>query len=495
MERGFLTASNFKINNNTNNLAARVRNIDDGVVKDSTKAGVEGNVLIVPSTGAVKDHGAAVNECNQQKKVIKIKELHNEEVVEGAAVAIPIDVVEEAKYGLQHVMLQKGFFFFQFSTKEGMEKVLENRPWLIRLVSLILNVWTPNTILKKDVISLAQIWVKLHNVPIVAYSETGLSLITTQIGRPIMIDAYTSEMCVNPWGRSTYARALIEVSAAKALMDSLVVAIPLPNGKGHTLETIDIEYEWKPPRCENCNVFYHSGLHCPKRVVIAKPVDTNKSSAQPSTSGEDGDGFVEVKNRKKKGKDEKVSRNIDGIKFSKPKVQFWQRKQGDSSKRAPNKGTADTPQVSGELKTPTSNTFDVLNVVNEEEQVVSNPNRNEEGNNDPQGKVDGSVQTGVKKSTEAHVETIGLSSKVTNERGSPVSKNDYASTSYPASTTWECINESDTDDDNYGSSLGGGNQLEDEDLDFSDGYEDQVFDLPGELKNFRDFKLNMSGRK
>ncbi|GJR30423.1 hypothetical protein Tco_1106655 [Tanacetum coccineum] len=204
---------------------------------------------------------------------------------------------------------------------------------------------------------------------------------------------------------------------------------PLPNGKGHTLETIDIEYEWKPPRCENCNVFDHSGLHCPKRVVIAKPVDTNKSSAQPSTSGEDGDGFVEVKNRKKKGKDEKVSRNIDGIKFSKPKVQFWQRKQGDSSKRAPNKGTTDTPQVSGELKTPTSNTFDVLNVVNEEEQV-------------------------------------------TNERGSPVSKNDYASTSYPASTTWECINEYDTDDDNYGSSLGGGNQLEDEDLDFSDGYED-----------------------
>ncbi|GKD20205.1 hypothetical protein Tco_1221908 [Tanacetum coccineum] len=58
-----------------------------------------------------------------------------------------------------------------------------------------------------------------------------------------------------------------------------------------------------------------------------------------------------------------------------------------------------------------------------------------------------------------------------------------------------CINESDTDDDKYGSSLGGGNQLEDEDLDFSDGYEDQVFDLPGELKNFRDFKLNMSGRK
>ncbi|GKD99507.1 hypothetical protein Tco_1387491, partial [Tanacetum coccineum] len=58
----------------------------------------------------------------------------------------------------------------------------------------------------------------------------------------------------------------------------------------------------------------------------------------------------------------------------------------------------------------------------------------------------------------------------------------------------ECINESDTDEDDIESSngplFGGGNQLEDEDFDFSDGYEAQVFDLPGQLKELRDFSKN-----
>nr|GFB08123.1 zinc knuckle CX2CX4HX4C [Tanacetum cinerariifolium] len=87
-----------------------------------------------------------------------------------------------AKYGLERVMLHNGFFFFQFSMKEGMKQVLENGPWLIRLVSIILNTWTPNTRLKKDEINVAPVWVKLHNVLIIAYSEVGLSLITTKLG-------------------------------------------------------------------------------------------------------------------------------------------------------------------------------------------------------------------------------------------------------------------------------------------------------------------------
>ncbi|GJW11799.1 retrovirus-related pol polyprotein from transposon TNT 1-94 [Tanacetum coccineum] len=53
--------------------------------------------------------------------------------------------------------------------------------------------------------------------------------------------------------------------------------------------------------------------------------------------------------------------------------------------------------------------------------------------------------------------------------------------SYPELKKWDCINESDTDDDDvipsYGSFLGGGNQPEDEDFDFYDGYEEQVVDL------------------
>ncbi|GJS12846.1 putative reverse transcriptase domain, reverse transcriptase zinc-binding domain protein [Tanacetum coccineum] len=173
----------------------------------------------------------------------KLKELRNPEIVEGAAVALPMDAVDAissrfantlfgyfigkrlafplvenyvkntwAKYGLKRIQLHEGFFMFQFNTKEGMESVMENGPWLIRYVPLILNVWTPNTDLKKDVIKTAPLWVKLHHVPIVAYSEVGLSLITTQLGRPLMLDSYTSSMCLSSWGRNTYARASIEFS-------------------------------------------------------------------------------------------------------------------------------------------------------------------------------------------------------------------------------------------------------------------------------------------
>ncbi|GJY48093.1 RNA-directed DNA polymerase, eukaryota, reverse transcriptase zinc-binding domain protein [Tanacetum coccineum] len=77
---------------------------------------------------------------------------------------------------------------------------------------------------------------KLHNVPIVAYSEIGLSLITTKLGRPIMLDAYTCNMCLKSWGRNNYARALIEVSSENVLVDSLVVAILFQNESRHTME-------------------------------------------------------------------------------------------------------------------------------------------------------------------------------------------------------------------------------------------------------------------
>nr|GEV59739.1 hypothetical protein [Tanacetum cinerariifolium] len=222
-------------------------------------------------------------------------------MVDGAAVAIPLAAVKVntwAKFGLKRVMLDKDFILFQFETKEGMEKVMENGPWLIRLVPLILNVWTPNTILKKDEIKAASVWVKLYHVPIVAYSEIGLSLITTQIGKPIMLDFYTSQMCLRSWGKNDYAHALVEVSSDKDLIESIVIAIPYSDGKNHTLATIDVEYEWRPPHCSTCKIFDHASEACPK---------IPKTDAKVNESH---DGFVEVIKKKNRPKQ---SRQVEGI--------------------------------------------------------------------------------------------------------------------------------------------------------------------------------------
>ncbi|GJU39274.1 hypothetical protein Tco_1192231 [Tanacetum coccineum] len=181
---------------------------DDGEVNRSITEPVEtliANQSTIPITKCSSTF-AAVLHNKAPKKVVKISELKNEEIVDGAAVAIPLDAVEEvssrfentlygyfigkrlafrlvenyvkntwSKYGLKRIQLHDEFFLFQFDTKEGMEGVLESGP-------------------------------------------------------------------------STYARALIEVKADSELKDSIVIAILIGKDKGHTLATIDIEYEWKPPR-------------------------------------------------------------------------------------------------------------------------------------------------------------------------------------------------------------------------------------------------------
>nr|GFB25807.1 hypothetical protein [Tanacetum cinerariifolium] len=125
-----------------------------------------------------------------------------------------------------------------------------------------------------------------------AYSADGLSLIETQIGNPILLDAFTSSMCKDPWGRIRYARALIEVSADRELKKEITMAIPIVNGMGHTIETMKVKYEWKPSCCCECKVFGHALENCPKRVVV--------SIKEPNVENEDG--FTTVKSRKRKGK-------------------------------------------------------------------------------------------------------------------------------------------------------------------------------------------------
>nr|GFB62065.1 hypothetical protein [Tanacetum cinerariifolium] len=101
----------------------------------------------------------------------------------GKRVAFP--VVENyvfnawGKFGIQKVMNAKGFYFLKFSSMKGADDVLENEPWMIRQVPIILNRWPPSTSLTKENHSSVPIWVKMHNVPMAAYMDDGLSVIAS----------------------------------------------------------------------------------------------------------------------------------------------------------------------------------------------------------------------------------------------------------------------------------------------------------------------------
>ncbi|GJW58809.1 zinc knuckle CX2CX4HX4C containing protein [Tanacetum coccineum] len=199
---------------------------------------------------------ASMFKDNTSKKMVHLSELRNDECVSGANVSISLALVDE------------------------------------------------------DGITMAPVWVKLYNVPIVAFSESGLSLITTKLDRLIMLDVYTSIMCLNSWGHNTYAQALIEVYSTSDLVDSLILVIPFQNASGHSLKTIHIKYEWKPPCCDTCKIFDHTDECCPKKPKTITPTPVMD------------DGFMEV-TRKWKGKHASKPRHIDGVRLTKPKPKYF----------------------------------------------------------------------------------------------------------------------------------------------------------------------------
>ncbi|GJT64393.1 zinc knuckle CX2CX4HX4C containing protein [Tanacetum coccineum] len=76
-------------------------------------------------------------------------------------------------------------------------------------------------------VELCPVWVKLHDIPVTVFTKDGLSVIATRLGKPIMLDSYTSTMCMDSWGRMDFARALVEIKAGRPLKDTIVIAIPL----------------------------------------------------------------------------------------------------------------------------------------------------------------------------------------------------------------------------------------------------------------------------
>nr|GEU73845.1 hypothetical protein [Tanacetum cinerariifolium] len=75
----------------------------------------------------------------------------------------------------------------------------------------------------KEELTRIPIWVKLHDVPIQVFEEDCISLIDTFIGKPVMLDSYTSSMCNKSWGRSSFARCLIEVNSEADLVDVVTI--------------------------------------------------------------------------------------------------------------------------------------------------------------------------------------------------------------------------------------------------------------------------------
>ncbi|KAF5759598.1 hypothetical protein HanXRQr2_Chr16g0743201 [Helianthus annuus] len=306
---------------------------------------------------------------NTKEKVkVNFRAMESAEKVDGADVVIPLSSVQQvtdryantlfgyflgkqlafpvvdyfaknnwAKYGLSQLMMNaNGFFFFKFWSKEGMNQMLEDGPWLIRSVPIILKEWSPSIKMEKEDIKVVPVWVKMHDVPLEAFTEDGLSLVASMIGTPKMLDTYTASMCAESWGRSSYARALIEVQAGAELKKSVTVAIPSMDGSGYSKVEVKIDYDWEPLRCSSCCVFGHDDSLCPKNIQVSSSGDAEKNNDEFQVVG---------------GKKKKVNNQGIHMKNQKPKVVYR---------------PIVNPKPKSSLKSPmqnqvsTSNPFDIL---------------------------------------------------------------------------------------------------------------------------------------
>ncbi|GJW03979.1 nucleotide-diphospho-sugar transferase [Tanacetum coccineum] len=155
-----------------------------------------------------------------------------------------------------------GLFSFQFSSMDGLDAMLKNGPWFIRNNPLILKKWHPDENLLKEDVSTVPVLVKLHGVPVTAFSDDGLSAITTKLGQA-MLELWLSYAYVE-------------------LKDNIVVAMPKITREGHYTCNVRVEYEWKPPRCSSCKVFGHVHEECTKNTgagekkTVKKPSQTSR---------------------------------------------------------------------------------------------------------------------------------------------------------------------------------------------------------------------------
>ncbi|GKA31463.1 zinc knuckle CX2CX4HX4C containing protein [Tanacetum coccineum] len=156
-------------------------------------------------------------------------------------------------YQLEEVIVNQGLYYFNFKSQEGMNSVIENGPWMVENKPLFVRKWEPGLCMSKLDTSKVPLWVKIYDIPLEAWNVDGISRIASRIGVPIIMDKITTSICEKPFGRALYAKVLVEVDAAKGLIDTVEICYK-SLGKSMML---NVDYAWRPLVCEHCKNFGH----------------------------------------------------------------------------------------------------------------------------------------------------------------------------------------------------------------------------------------------
>ena len=85
------------------------------------------------------------------------------------------------------------------------------------------------------------VWVKFYSIPTEYWTLTGLSYITSAVGKPLYMDKLTKE-----GSRATFSRICVEVDASEPLLDAFDLIMEGDSEEDSEKIEIKVVYQWKP---------------------------------------------------------------------------------------------------------------------------------------------------------------------------------------------------------------------------------------------------------
>ncbi|KAB5534485.1 hypothetical protein DKX38_017571 [Salix brachista] len=166
-------------------------------------------------------------------------------------------------YGLEQVLtLADGFIIFRFIEEEAVSEVIEKGPWMFGGKTIILQKWTPDFQFDRSKVSKLPVWIRLKGLPIPLWTKQGLSLAASMVGKPLSCDEHTITC-----KRLDYAWLCVKLDVRLPFVHHFDVESPLSEEPLR----VNVEYEWKPSRCERCGSFGHSCVQKGVEPTQGKP--------------------------------------------------------------------------------------------------------------------------------------------------------------------------------------------------------------------------------
>ncbi|XP_074299070.1 uncharacterized protein LOC141630093 [Silene latifolia] len=152
---------------------------------------------------------------------------------------------------------RKGWFSSYFATKEAMNDVLKQGPWMVGANSLVLKNWSPFFSHEMEKVTKVPVWVLFPGLDPYLLSDKVLSKIFRKLGKPVFVDPATTTKA-----KLSFAWVLIEIDVSKTLPDHVVINIPYFGPV-----TQKVVNEWYPFFCQGCVKLGHRVDSCKSQKI------------------------------------------------------------------------------------------------------------------------------------------------------------------------------------------------------------------------------------